>query len=77
MSNAEYLEKYGIDTSGNPGDSFNRALSDFTHDVASGGAIRHLVNHGYDAERIKREFNYPLTIDAIQKIIDDYKSSQK
>lgn len=56
---------------------FKEALGNFVTDFNYGGAIRHLVNHGYDAERIKREFNYPLSIDAIQKIIDDYKSSQK
>ena len=66
MSNAEYLEKYGIDTSGNPGDSFNRALSDFTHDVASGGAIRHLCDRGYTVSQIMKLLDYPTPRERVE-----------
>ena len=40
---------------------FHEALSNFTKDFAYGGAIRHLVDKGYTAERIIREFHYPLS----------------
>ena len=67
MSNAEYLEKYGIDTSTSPGDSFNRALSDFTHDVASGGAIRHLCDKGYTVSQIMKMLDYPTPRERVEK----------
>ena len=39
---------------------FQEALSNFTKDFAYGGAIRHLVDHGYTVDRIIKEFNYVL-----------------
>lgn len=54
---------------------FNEALSNFTKDFAYGGAIRHLVDKGYTAERIIKEFNYPLSRESIEKMVNDY--SQK
>lgn len=51
---------------------FNEALSNFAKDFAYGGAIRHLVDKGYTAERIIREFHYPLSNESVKKMVDDY-----
>lgn len=51
---------------------FEDALSNFTKDFAYGGAIRHLVDRGYDTNRIIKEFNYPISRESIEKIVDQY-----
>ena len=56
---------------------FNEALGNFVTDFGYGGAIRHLVDHGYDTDKIIREFHYPLSRDAIDKIVTDYKKSKE
>lgn len=56
---------------------FEEALSNFTKNFAYGGAIRHLVDHGYDADRIIKEFDYPLSRETIEKMIEDYKKEKK
>ncbi len=49
---------------------FEEALSNFTKDFAYGGAVRHLADHGYTADMIIKEFNYPISRESIEKIID-------
>ena len=39
---------------------FQEALHTFAVDFGYGGAIRHLVDRGYDTDKIIREFHYPL-----------------
>lgn len=51
---------------------FEQALSNFTKDFAYGGAIRHLVDHGYTVDRIIKEFNYPISRESIEKIVNQY-----
>ena len=51
---------------------FNEALSNFAKDFAYGGAIRHLVDKGYTAERIIREFHYPISRESGEKIVEDH-----
>lgn len=51
---------------------FEEALSNFTKDFAYGGAIRHLVDHGYTVDRIIREFHYPISRESIEKIVNQY-----
>jgi hypothetical protein len=51
---------------------FEEALSNFTKDFAYGGAIRHLVDHGYSTDQIIKEFNYPVSRETIEKIVDQY-----
>ena len=48
------------------------ALSNFTKDFAYGGAIRHLVDHGYTVDRIIKEFQYPISRESIEKIVNQY-----
>ena len=51
---------------------FNEALSNFAKDFAYGGAIRLLVDKGYTAERIIREFHYPISRESVEKIVEDH-----
>ena len=51
---------------------FNEALSNFSKDFAYGGAIRHLVDKGYTADRIIREFHYPISRESVEKIVEDH-----
>ena len=48
---------------------FNEALHNFVQDFAYGGAIRHLVDLGYDTDRIIKEYHYPLSRETIDKIV--------
>ena len=50
----------------------NEALSYFAKDFAYGGAIRHLVDKGYTADRIIREFHYPISRESVEKIVEDH-----
>ena len=56
---------------------FEEALSNFTKDFAYGGAIRHLVDHGYTVDRIIKEFHYPISRESIEKIVNQYLAEQK
>ena len=51
---------------------FNEALSIFAKDFAYGGAIRDLVDKGYTADRIIREFHYPISRESVEKIVEDH-----
>ena len=51
---------------------FNEALQNFVQDFAYGGAIRHLVDLGYDTDRIIKEYHYPLSRDTIDKIVKEH-----
>lgn len=51
-----------------PEDSyFQNALFSFTHEVASGGAIRHLTDLGYTAKQISEQLDFPTPFQRIQK----------
>lgn len=56
---------------------FNEALHNFVQDFAYGGAIRHLVDLGYDTDRIIREYQYPLSRETIDKMVKDYVKRKK
>lgn len=51
---------------------FNEALQNFVRDFAYGGAIRHLVDLGYDTDRIIKEYRYPLSRNSIDKIVQEH-----
>ena len=53
---------------------FEEALSNFTKDFAYGGAIRHLVDHGYT---VIREFDYAISRESIEKIVNRYLEQKK
>lgn len=46
---------------------FRKALSDFTHEVASGGAIRHLTDLGYTVRQIMEQLDFPTPYERVQK----------
>lgn len=48
---------------------FQEALMDFTHDVASGGAVRHLVDLGYSTDQIIRELSFPTARGRIEQMV--------
>lgn len=50
-------------------DTFAKALSNFTYDVASGGAIRHLADLGYTVKEIADKLDYPTPLSRIQEIV--------
>ena len=52
---------------------FNRALHNFTFDVAARGGIRHLYNLGLSAKEIQKELRYPLPLERIEKELSEYK----
>ena len=49
--------------------NFQKALSNFTFEVASDGAIRHLAGHGYTVPQISKKLNFPTPYERIQRIV--------
>lgn len=72
MQNDEYLEAYQTSLKKPEGAFFEEAKSRFVKDFAYGGAIRHLADKGYTADRIIEEFHYPLSRESIEGIIREY-----
>ena len=56
---------------------FQKALSDFTHEMASGGAIRHLADLGLSAEEIQKRLDYPTPLDRIRDTMAKYEQEKK
>lgn len=57
---------------------FEEALQQFTKDFAYGGAIRHLViDHGYTTDQIIKEFHYPISREAIDRMVKDYQKEKE
>ncbi len=50
-------------------DDFRKALSDFSFDVASGGAIRHLTDLGLTVKQIQERLDFPTPYERIQKAV--------
>lgn len=50
-------------------DYFNNAISNFTFEVASGGAIRHLADLGYTVKQIKERLDFPTPYEKVQKAV--------
>ena len=48
---------------------FEEALADFVHDVASGGAIRHLVRSGYSTDQIMLLLNFPTPRERVEQTV--------
>ncbi len=51
------------------GDYFKHALSDFTYDVACGGAIRHKADMGDTVRKIADELDFPMPYEKVQQIV--------
>ena len=50
-------------------DFFRNALSDFTYEAASGGAIRHLTDLGYTVKQISEKLTYPTPYERVRKTV--------
>lgn len=50
-------------------DYFKNALSDFTFEAASGGAIRHLADLGYTVKQISGKLTYPTPYERVSKTV--------
>ncbi|MDE6388486.1 MAG: hypothetical protein K2L82_11850 [Lachnospiraceae bacterium] len=50
-------------------DFFRNALSDFTFEAASGGAIRHLADLGYTAKQISEQLTYPTPYERVRSTL--------
>ena len=48
-------------------DYFKSALSDFTHEAASGGAIRHLTDLGYTVDQITGKLTFPTPRERVRR----------
>lgn len=48
---------------------FQKALSNFTHEAANGGAIRHLTDLGYTAKQVAEQLDFPTPFARVQKEI--------
>ena len=48
---------------------FQKALSDFVYDMASGGAIRHLADLGYTVRQIQEKLDFPTPYERIQRTV--------
>lgn len=56
---------------------FRKALSAFTHDVASGGAIRHLTDLGYTARQIKEQLAFPTPYERVRETMREHLLDEK
>lgn len=48
---------------------FKNAMSNFTFEVASGGAIRHLADLGYTVNQIMEQLTFPTPYERVQKAV--------
>lgn len=48
-------------------DYFKKALANFTHEAASGGAIRHLTDLGYTVDQIASKLTFPTPRERVRK----------
>jgi len=48
---------------------FQDALANFTHEAASGGAIRHLADLGYTVKQIAEQLDFPTPYERVQKTV--------
>lgn len=48
---------------------FKNAMSNFTFEVASGGAIRHLSDLGYTVSQIMKQLSFPTPYERVQKTV--------
>lgn len=51
---------------------FKEALSDFTYDMACGGAIRHMTDKGYSVRQIVEQLDFPAPYEKVQKTVYRY-----
>ncbi|MCM1136344.1 MAG: hypothetical protein NC400_12320 [Clostridium sp.] len=52
-------------------DYFGKALSNFTFEAASGGAIRHLTDLGYTVKQIRQRLDFPAPCEKVRRAVWD------
>ncbi len=57
--------------------TFQNALSNFTFDMASRGAIRHLADLGYSAAEIHDHLDFPTPITQIEEELRAYQAEKE
>ncbi len=57
--------------------AFNRALSNFTYEVACKRGIRHLYDLGYDVDSILKELSYPAKRETVEREIKEYREEKE
>jgi len=50
-------------------ETFSKILANFTHDVASGDAIRHLADKGHTVKEITEALDFPTPKERVQKTV--------
>lgn len=55
---------------------FIKALKNFVSDVAYVQSVRHLYDRGLTVEEIKERCGYPVSIQKIEKVIEDYEKEK-
>lgn len=48
---------------------FKKALTNFSQDMANGGAIRHLWNRGYSIRQIIEQLDFPAPYERVQNVV--------
>ena len=56
---------------------FKEALANFASEAAYAGAVRHLYDLGYSVEQIRQNLLYPVSVQQIESVIDEYRKRQK
>lgn len=56
---------------------FQNALSNFTFDLASRGAIRHLADLGYSAAKIRELLDFPTPLPQIEEELRAYQAEKE
>ena len=55
---------------------FQQALSSMVNNFAYGDAVRHLHDNGLTAEEIHKKLDYPVSVEKIQAVINDYEKKK-
>lgn len=48
---------------------FQKALADFVHEAAYGGAVRHLADRGYTAKQITDRLDFPAPYEKVRQAV--------
>lgn len=56
---------------------FQKALANFTFDMASRGAIRHLADLGYSAAEIRKQLDFPTPLSQIEEELQTYRAERE
>ena len=55
---------------------FQKALANFTAEFAYVGAVKHLHDLGLPPEKIREQLSYPVSLEKIQQVIQEYEKEK-